>query len=185
MASGWVCVLVVTRASCLIVCTRFFHASRSSAAICRSLQLVSSTSMRISPSCLLSNITLRVSLIWRGSSLLLFFMRIMWPTHRRRRARIHAIMLKVVVVAVASVCFDRPVICESIYALAPLIHLQASSFRSHPSDPHTKILQQAETYSRSLSLSGRFAAHMCRRVPARTFARSHFDLTSGIWSPSV
>ena len=70
-------VLVVARAFFLIFCTLFFHAVLSSAAACRSLQLVSLTSMRMSPFCSLSKITRRVSLICRGSPLLLFFMRIM------------------------------------------------------------------------------------------------------------
>ena len=94
-------------------------------------------------------------------------------------------MLKVELAAVASQRFVLPVMCESIYALAPLVTLQASSFRSHPSEPYTKMLQHAAMYSRSFRDSGKSAAHMCLRLPARTFARSHFERTSGIISPSV
>ena len=49
----------------------------------------------------------------------------MCPTHFRRRARIHVIMLKVVVAVVVSSCFVIPVICDSIYVFAPLMRLQA------------------------------------------------------------
>ena len=103
--------------------TRDRHVSLSFATFCSASQLVSCTSISISPPCLLSKITFMTS---RLSS-----RRKMCPTHFRRRARIQVMMSKVVVTVVASSCFVLPVTCESMYEFDPLMTLQASSVRYH------------------------------------------------------
>ena len=137
--------LVDACASTLSFHTLFFHATLSSVALCSASHLASLTSMRMSPVCLLSNITRTVSLICRGLSALLVVILIMCPTHRRRRALIHATMLKVVLSEEASACFVFPVMWNSICVLAPFITLHACSSKIHPSDPymHTRMLQHA------------------------------------------
>ena len=63
-------------------------------------------------------------------------------------------MLKVVMTVVVSLCFVFPIICDSIYALAPLIRLNVVLFRIHPSDPYVRMLQHATIYRRNFRDNG-------------------------------
>ena len=116
------------------VLTRARHWCLFAAALLSSSQLDSVTSIRRSPCCLLSKMTFSVSLICRVSPDEFVSILIMFPTHLSLRARIHAITLKVVVVAEASSLFDLFVMCDSMNALAPLMRLQFSSFKIQLSD---------------------------------------------------
>ena len=61
--------------------------------------------------------------------------RSMWPTQRRRLARIQLMMLKVVVRLLASSCLDLFVMWESIIAFAPFMIAHVCASRCHASDP--------------------------------------------------
>lgn len=123
-----------------IFATSCHHWSLSAAFFCRSGQLMSSsTSMSKSPARLYSCICLTACLIILSS-----FIRRMWPSHFFRRARIHHRRLKVVVALEASSCLVRPVICDSMYALAPFIILHVSSSSGHASDPYVSMEQQPD-----------------------------------------
>ena len=158
------------------------HLSLSAAFASNSCHVrLGSTSMSKSPSRLLLCINSATFLINLCSLVRVsFFRRKMCPSHLSLRARIHCSMLKVVVLLDASSCLDFPVMCESMYAFAPLMHRDASSSKSHASDPYTRILQHAAMYKRTFKSSFKLEAHTCRNVPARCFAIAQRLRTSGI-----
>ena len=71
-------------------------------------------------------------------------MRMICPTQRSRRARIHAIILKVVVSMVVSSLFVLPMMWDNMNALVPLMVLHVFAFSTQLSETYTKMLQHAE-----------------------------------------
>ena len=111
----------------------------------------------------------------------------MCPSHFMCLAQIHYIRLNVVVELEVSSCPERPVMWDSMYALAPFSIRHVFASIGHALDPYAKMEQQPEMYSRSSlkSSSTSCACNMCLSLSALDLTCVIHFRTSGVRSPSV